>query len=1541
MAHRGAVSLERRVGGNSLRSRYVEAAKLSAFCHELLRTREGSPWPPWSRCLGVRGRDGITNGFQAPWVDWLQYSAGLQEKIGDHAAARRLLQSAYEFVREYRQQVGGRVKDGTDPGPTALSCLAYSAILKIHAAVTITSQYPFRQSSRCHSRLNSGTRSPSTPSPTSPPSRPSLQPGPPRESSPDYHTSASTIHGHLSRSLEYAEDLCDSLEELGRSTAEGDVGTDVEIGTAEVDAGVMSAAVKAWKWIQKASGILAQWAEEAKERDTANTAAGTGQVGGAQFSALMERNLRFTADLSRHLATLVEASGRDSLGKTSRIQGMPSARALSETAFDTYLRVVRDFINASSGTGTEKQEGNGTSTSGGCRDGTEVRKCLNALTSMCGNRSGSVPLHGAKRAGVGWFGFGQRLVDHGEAESGLEALLCGSHLLESWLEDQAQLAKPYQELLLSAQLDLRLSRISKILMEVQDFPSACATIARALSYHPDLWRSSSGDTAEPSQGVEALVDRYVACRVRSEGRVVAERQSLTRPPRGDDESVDRRQACLYLATLNDDFYHMESKDGVGVSWDIGRYLQKRGLPGDAVASVLLAECRSYRSHLTMEVTEGARRSGVEDVHVVFTCVTGHRGATEALLHMCKASALDSINGESTNRKLTRADQWKSHAHVLSAWFEHDLFLMKATSTRECHPIDESHSHESNDDTAQVVPDLSGALEHVLLGSDAAADVHEHSSPTSAAVAGVFACLRGLIVRDLAKPGDDVKVYMRRGLDLLNHAIRSPSNGKPEVSWVEAAGVTDIETILACLRILEAHFALQRDTAQMVRSVELRVLFAYDHASGREAVDPAGKAVFESRALSDMGAALHGDGVSAIASSLSTAAHRKLYTSAGVTHDTSPRRGRYSSKISAWTSLEVVRAAAEMLRGLCLGERKGGAAEAEAVLREARRVISEDGRVGTYSAASAAAASAAVAYLQCVAGLGLSWLYERRGRLADAMTELKKVLRLCHAWASSSSTSLSGSDRQVLCLGVECRASARDEQPAVGQSLGEQKPLHLARPEEGIGEESGEVEESLRLEGAQSKGQQGERIVLSSMWLPLYMEGLVRMGRLWRGRGFAWKASGYLRQGCVIAKPLHARHLLRDCLVEEVEVAVRMKRFDRATGLLGACQELLRQERRDRGATGRDAKSDAFVPACSACESSLKLHSVQTHAQTQNGARGATAIKGPGRGARRVTGRPGKAITTPSPNDKSLAEGPCIRCRQLHIDFATLLVVESDVLRRQGEFEAALAACKRGQAALVPLVEVAGRCIPLDCCSRFPEVEALVHRHNLEDMGDRGDKGGESSDIGWRVSELSGALRLQLARVNYLLGDRGTAKVFFDKCAKTEGARVLVRAEALYRLGRMSLDNGDSLEAREPLQRAEALVRGAGAPKLVRRVRRALAVSLLTTRAEGREHEPVAIDDSWRVAALSSLSVGITHCNHVGHLSAKKERNAAKGKRNGNGKGGQAGGSGESGESGARLATAGRRLFGVVSGWMRTEEVAQDELSSAEGKLPARSRLDVT
>lgn len=426
-------------------------------------------------------------------------------------------------------------------------------------------------------------------------------------------------------------------------------------------------------------------------------------------------------------------------------------------------------------------------------------------------------------------------------------------------------------------------------------------------------------------------------------------------------------------------------------------------------------------------------------------------------------------------------------------------------------------------------------------------------------------------------------------------------------------------------------------------------------------------------------------------------------------------------------------------------------------------------------------------------------------------------------------------------------------------------------------ESGDIEDTMGDDGAGGDGRERTIFALGSRWIPVYLEGLKRMGCLWRERGVASKASLTLRQGCVMSESLHAARFLRDCLVEEVKVATGKHQFARADRLLRASQDLLHQERRElMSADANDTSTE-----CAACQV------LDPASAAASGAAPAPAAKGKGskRGAKKPGGRKTIPSTATAVATKS-TRAACIRCRELDVSAAELAVVEASLLRKQGEFVGALAACERGQAVLAPLVEAAGEPVSLSRSLSFVRVSSECSRF----------KGAEAQGRGRCAAEVLAMLRLQQGRACCLLGNTTAGEALFQDCSNADGVPALVRATALYRIGRMSLDVGDAATAKLPLETAEALTRGAGVPKLVRKVRRTLAVTLAQLTGQGGPGN-VGVDGSWRVAALSSLSIGVTHCNQVTHASARRARK----------------GDFESSLSGV---SAGLRLFDVVSGGSR-------------------------
>lgn len=1429
-AHRASLSLERRSGNNNKPANFDEAAELSTFCLQVLCSKEGEDWPA-NDGGGGRGR----MDFQPAWVDWLQYTVGLLEKVGDGLEAQRLLQLAYEYVRRCSKQATGGEKENC--GRAGVVYAAYSGMLKIHAAATTSanSSRPFhraevatapakRQAAKAKPRV--GNRAASSPDPTC----------------------SALIHTSIDRGLGYLGIVRDYLETLASAKGAKGKTVGVETGTS----GFVGSVVKAWKWTQKSCAITATWVEKVKAQDPV----GGDGLGLTAWSALYQRGLQLLGDLSWNIASFSKRAPRSVQDK------IPAVSTLAELGFDSYLRSALTYLNAlSSVTQILPAVDAGSVRSIAAERSREdsAREALMAAEGMC-EGDALTPQH-TRRVGAGWFGLGQALLDGGKVAVGLDALVRGCRVLESWVKETPSaeaddggdgVRAAHVEILRLVQLDVRLSKLSKVFIESGEFAAAAAAVARALAFCPDLWNVSSDGRLENTTSLQALVERHVACRLRitdlrnpkGAGRGFASDASLPTPEAEEEIGTAVAQAMAYLTDGN--YLHPATDGKTGLSQDLDKSLLRRRVPAAAVAWVLLAECCAYRTHLPLHVPESTEATAGVPSATLLACVEGSRRATEAVLRMC--------TGSRTTADIPRKDHWEAQARVLSAWFEHDLFLVNVAARKGL------DAGESCEGSAAVMADLHAGIEHTVGGSATTVSDKHGRTPSSKAIAGVCACIRAMLLRDLADPGDGVKEAMHTALDSLDDAVKSCA-GSPKGLHPLTIELADTSAVVSSLEVLEAHYTLHRDTRRMVKSAELKVVLSEAQQASMEPVEPPATAASTVGILSTIGVAYHSAGIPKLVHIFSAAVEDKL----GELMDVEECQVH-----AELADVEAARVSADTLRGLCLGERTGGAIEAQKALLEARRAVSGERKVDNRETA---------AFLECMVGLSLSWLYERCGRLAEAVGELRHVLQLCHAWASCGGPFFE-SDRQVVSLSASKGASVHDERPGAQATAG-----GFGQAEEGVGDDSREVEASI------GKRQQGG-LALSSRWIPVYLEGLARMGRLWRARGFASKASGYLRQGCVVSEPLRASRLLRSCLREEVEVAVQTHHFDRADRLLGACQTLLEQERRDEmvSASAKTVPSD-----CATCK---RLFAKQPEPSSAPSAKG----RGPKRAGAKTEVPKGKVKTKPPPTVAASAGGLCLRCREFSLSAAELLVIESDVLRRQGDFTGALSACDRGHTALAPLMEAtAWGGVRVDSALKLEHAAATV---------DLGDVRGEECDLGWRALEILSMLRLHQGRTSYLLGNSATARDLLQKCASADGAPVLVRAAALYRLGRMHLDSGDISGAKGPLRKAEVLTRGVGAPKLVRRVRRALAVALTEPERGRAERREVGIHASWSVAALSSLSVGITHCNQVVHKAVKQTRKGA--------------GSLESCD-----VPAGVQLFGVVSGGGATSENS----ASSEGLQP--------
>lgn len=1421
-SHRAALALERRSGGDGGQiSGVSEATELSNFCHRVLCSREGQRWPACydDNESGANSPEEL----QSSWVDWLQYFAGLQEKLGEGEEAQQLLQLAYEYVRRCSKRREGKGRDHS-----SVLCAAYAGILKVHAAATITSQQHLPRSTRSKGGIAIET-----------PTRKQATKNRAGGQASDGPNPASFVHNHCSRGLDYIDKVIDAIRSLvsktdGRSKA---VGVNTEASAS------IGAAVKAWKWAQKSCGVIALWVEEVG----GGVVSDSSLLGKTEWAGLNNRGLRVLADLSRALAAVRRRAQPELLDK------IPPGQALAELAFDSYLRTALAHLAVLSNAISANKE-----TASGLEllSEEDARESFLSAEQMCESEVEFLSARHIRRVGTGWFGLGQALVDGGKTAAGLDALVRGCCLLESWVDSEKVEARvntdtvdaKHSEILQSVQLDLRLSKVSKVLVESGELVVAAAAMARALAFCPELWRVHHDGELKMPANAQALVERYVACTLRSNRPPDAGRENHSGSQDGSKRATETAgevkavigKTLSYL-TDGDDLPADSGRKKYGTQ-HLASHLRRRRVPAETIALALVAECHAYRNQLLLYIPDGADHSTCEGSPTLSACIAGHRRATNAVLMMCESSASD---GRSTT-SLNRPESWEARASLASAWFEHDLFLVAARVGRQ-------DPGETGTAAARILADLPRGIQHAVRGSVAASSIEDGRPASAAAVAGVCACVQAMLLRDLAESGSDVEDAMRKGLDLLSEATKT-SAGIREVTCTAGFEPCDAQSILSCLEVMKAHYSLHRNTPLLVRSAELQVALADSWNTRDNDAGPAMNTAMAAGALSSIGSAFHAAGVPTLPPIFSIAASDKLreLEAAGEAEELQASANCGNSEIFDWTHHEEVRVSVDMLRALCLADRTNGVRDAEKLLLEARRAVSAGECVGK---------PAVEAYLECMAGLGLSWVYERCGRLAESMVELRQVLRLCHSWASSGDP-LSVPDRQFVALSATKGASIHDEEP--GKHPAVAGPIW---PEEGVDEESGEVEETIEANGVQDGKRDDERVALISRWLPPYLEALMRMGRLWRAKGFASKASGYLRQGCVVSEPLRAPPLLRSCLVEEVKVAAQMHRFRRAERLLEACQSLLEQERRDDTLS----EKDATVSGCMVCDPLDKSTAPPMTVAGKNSKRGTK--KGVGRAKARSTPK----IAAPT-------KRMCIRCREFSLNATELLVTESDILRRQGDFGRALSACERGQSTLGPVVQSDGQRVHFDSCLNIQRLYSAI---------DPGEGENEEYALGWRTAEILAALCLQQGRAAYLVGDTATAKDLLRKCAESQGGRVLVRAAALYRLGRMSLDEGDAAEATKALQDAESLSRGTGAPKLVRRVRRALTVALMQYGGGESEVHRVRVDRSWRIAALSSLSIGIMHCNQATHMSARRARN---------------------GESSAESfgESAGLRLFDVVS-----------------------------
>lgn len=1249
-------------------------------------------------------------------------------------------------------------------------CAAYASILKVHAASTITASHSPSPSERSSITTESATAARNGCTNKRTGKGVDVSPSP----------SSDVARGHIIKALGYIGDVCDALETVAES--EEDCAEDVE-----ATAIFVAVALKAWKWSQKACDVTTSWTEQAKGgRD--RVPSGSEVV---EWSELNARGYVAVGHLSRALAACSRG------GRGHIFERMPPACSISELAVDFYLRAASLYLVTWAQGSQSGLDINAQTTrrySEGNDAGERARQALMAAEEVCKVHASNMTPQQTKKAGAGWFALGTSLVGYKGVNAGFTALVKGCRLLEVWTDGEVSRGGQSQDIVQifrSAQLDLRLSKLCRVLQDSAEFGAAASVAARALAFCPDLWCMSYDGLVDPPTGALALVEKYVACFLRSyrpeTGDGVRQRECSAK------EAITGYSMRMLMAYLNDgDDTVSDANTRRVVSKSLSTVLEHKACPPCSIAWAFLAECQVYRTHLKLYASP--RYSASKDYCTLLKCVEGHRRSTEALLKTCASREGDRGHDETF---LAQVGTWEALAHVVAARLEHDIFLVNV----------EARGDEQNVDSVagngMLVADLPEGLRHASSGVEAASKAG--GKHNYLAIAGVSWCIRALILRDMKQNGGDMESALREGLDLLFQVGRN-LDWTPDGSWQVALGSGGAAFIVALLEVLENHFALHRDTLRRVKAAEIKTVISDRASLADEASISPRDAASSAVALSSIGCAYHAAGVPGL-TPIYHAAAREKYIGARNGHG------------------ETARIGVSVLRGLCLAELDCETSEAEDTLVEARRLLSDldSGLIGSSTAA----------FLECVVGMRLSWIYEGMGRLAEAMEETRKALRLCQNWAS-----VDGQDRQVVVLSLVKGASVHDE-----KSCGQKK----VQVEEGLGEEDGGVEEMMNNERDEGNARERKESVLSSRWIPIYLEGLACMGRIWRARGFPSKASGYLRQGCVTSESLGAAVVLRRCLLEEVEVATGMHRFNRADRLLQASKDILEHERQELCVLEDGSAS----PSCETC---VTMDNAVSPIDVQS-----VAVKeyGPRRRARKGGNKP--RVTPGPPTSLSFVHGPCVRCRESALSAAELAATEAYLLRKKRDFTGALAACKRGQMILIPLI---------DAASSPPRVGSPLSLTLPVESSVAQRDGGSGQGLGWRTARVLSMLSLQRGRAELLLGNMTSALENFQDCVRTKHAPVLVVASALYRLGCMQLDERDMAGARQSLGKARELTSGAGAPKLVRNVRRVLSVASAES-GRREDGENVGIDGTWEAAALASLSVGVTHCNQVVHAAARR------------------------------------------------------------------------
>lgn len=1365
-AHRAVASIERLAGGDAAGEGIKEAKKLGTLCHGVVCSREGESWPTNH---AVAGSDSLR--FHHTWADWLQLLAGLHEKEGNGNDGQRLLQVAYDYVRYCFKHFDGHQRGQLQAGKAV--CAAYAAMLKMQAAASISEACTtdvLQQHTVCTPRKEKRGANKRA-------GRRNLsKPSP-----------ASAFHTHTSSALDYLDIVHESLQAVVSAAG----GRQEDAGNEAADIVLETAAAKAWKWARKSCGAAGRWLEEIASAGKENSC----DCGRDDFEKLHARSLRSLGELSRLLAQEERQVG---LGVRARL---PPRHRLAEIAAESFLREVSRLVStlvsspSAAAPSTSKKEEE--PSAAGSTEG-RAKQALAAAGQICNEHQHAL-LHLMPRVSAGWFSLGRISYGTAQRSACIEAFVNGCCQLEQWAElarhvpaskgsqDDSLKLKPSP----AAQLDVHLSMLSEVLQEQGESALAALAALRAVASCTELLSVRCDTPVRAAVAAYALVEKHVACEMRAGATPASQRRTTS----SSTCSEALRAATRYLGADERGLFAAAAGRQDDQS-NVVAYLRARDVPLTSIVWVLMGKCEAYGSSALSSL------SGADND--ISMRMQGVRIATATALQVCRES---STGDHSRSLRAT----WEVPIRVQAARWEIMLFLSQAqASSGSC-------------TSSVLIVDLNMGLDHVEKAAEVLRTLPDETALRVPAMQSVCACLRAMLLRCIDGRQSEVAEAMKSGLDVLWEAATKAGLSMGDTFPAGAMRV-DSTSVLSLLTALKDHFALHGDTTRRVRSVKLRALVSNGPTSGEREWDALGTsaqtAVLVAATLSEVGMVHHAAGVSMIPSLFNALACEHL------------RKGRHASErqheelLHSAGSDSAVYAVASVsvasLRGLCLADGDSESDEAEHVILAA----AQTGR--DISARSHGVTAAGAARVECGARLSLAWLQERRGRFAAAVSELRRVLRLCHEWASTSGSSMNTLDRQLVLLSAARGTSIHDGESVGGGEMGEKQSRH-----EGIRDGTRGVEEEMNAVVSHAEQYKaGECAVLNSAWLPIYMSALAGLGRLWAARGFGPKSSGYLRRGCVVSEPLHAAPFLRACLQNRVTLAASMRDFDRSDRLLRSCQALLDEE----------VAAHAATSATSRC--SMRGQLASEIEQSSQGKYRSMARKG------------GRSQNVPESSKQTTSEIHCSGCLELAMHAGELRAREADLRRRQGDFDAAIDACEHGWAAIAPALEPASGAANITS-SASPLSLAL----------DEEAIGGQQTSAGWRAIEVSAALHLQQGRAAYVLGDIAVAEEHLDRCVQSSTAGAIVRAQALYRLGRIRLDRGDTAAASHLLSHAEFLCRETGAPKTVRRIRRALAVAGCAYREadSGRQcQEYVAVKGSWSVAALSCLSVGTTLCNQVLH-----------------------------------------------------------------------------